>query len=123
MPHKHKIVIAGNHDLTFDLNNYSDLKSRVSYVILLIFIIFKFHKYNKEVYDAKAIKENFATHCTYLEDCSVTVMGYKIFGSPWTPKFFNWGFNLDRGKPLLDIWTQIPDETDIVITHGPPYGN
>ena len=47
----------------------------------------------------------------------------KIYGSPWQPEFFNWAFNLPRnGWELEQRWKDIPDNTDILITHGPPYG-
>jgi len=107
-PHPHKIVIAGNHDLTFDEKNYEDLRKR-------------FHNYNKEVYDPVKTKAMVQNCCTYLEDSSTTVYGYKIYGSPWTPVFFDWGFNLSRGPAILEKWKMIPDDADIVITHGPPY--
>ncbi|KAF9108508.1 hypothetical protein BGX27_008326 [Mortierella sp. AM989] len=50
--------------------------------------------------------------------------GYKIWGSPWQPEFFNWAFNEERGK-LHKIWELIPTDTNILITHGPPkyYGD
>ncbi|WP_436717361.1 metallophosphoesterase [Roseiconus lacunae] len=45
----------------------------------------------------------------------------KIFGSPYTPRFHDWAFMEKRGK--LDIaWQSIPDDIDILITHGPPKG-
>jgi hypothetical protein len=43
----------------------------------------------------------------------------KIWGSPVTPPFHNWAFNWDPSKRLY-LWEQIPEGTDIVITHGPP---
>lgn len=47
----------------------------------------------------------------------------KIYGSPWQPEFYNWAFNLPRnGTELLEKWNQIPDDTDILITHGPAWG-
>jgi hypothetical protein len=47
----------------------------------------------------------------------------RIYGSPWQPEFFNWAFNLPRnGWELEQRWKDIPDNTDILITHGPPYG-
>jgi Icc-related predicted phosphoesterase len=47
----------------------------------------------------------------------------KIYGSPWQPEFFNWAFNLPRnGEEMKAKWDAIPDDTDILITHGPPYG-
>lgn len=47
--------------------------------------------------------------------------GLKIFGSPYTPWFFNWAYNIARAE-LDAIWATIPDDVDILITHGPPKG-
>ncbi|KAK7895423.1 hypothetical protein WMY93_020748 [Mugilogobius chulae] len=38
---------------------------------------------------------------------------------PW---YYGWGFNLPRGQALLDKWNQIPENTDILVTHCPPLG-
>jgi Icc-related predicted phosphoesterase len=47
----------------------------------------------------------------------------KIYGSPWQPEFYNWAFNLPRnGWELWQKWSDIPVDTDILITHGPAYG-
>jgi Icc-related predicted phosphoesterase len=47
----------------------------------------------------------------------------RIYGSPWQPEFFNWAFNLPRnGEEMKARWDAIPTNTDILITHGPPYG-
>jgi Icc-related predicted phosphoesterase len=43
-------------------------------------------------------------------------------GSPWQPWFLDWAFNLPRGPELAAIWKKIPDDTDVLITHTPPYG-
>ncbi len=54
----------------------------------------------------------------YLYDESIT-----IYGSPWQPEFYNWAFNLPRnGWELEQKWNDIPENTDILLTHGPPYG-
>jgi Icc-related predicted phosphoesterase len=58
----------------------------------------------------------------YLQDSAIEIEGLKIYGSPWQPWFFNWAFNLPRGERLAEKWRLIPDETDILITHGPPFG-
>jgi Icc-related predicted phosphoesterase len=58
----------------------------------------------------------------YLENDYITIEGIKIFGSPYTPNFGNWSFMRDRNK-LERFWRDaIHDDTDIVITHGPPKG-
>lgn len=64
---------------------------------------------------------------TYLEDDFVEIVvgeeRIKIYGSPWQPWFHNWAFNLPRGgEELGSKWEAIPEDTDIVITHGPAQG-
>lgn len=47
----------------------------------------------------------------------------RFYGSPWQPWFYNWAFNLPRnGEELERVWNQIPTNTDILITHSPPFG-
>ncbi len=58
----------------------------------------------------------------YLQDSFIEVEGLKIYGSPWQPRFFDWAFNLNRGSELSEKWRLIPDDIDILITHGPPHG-
>jgi predicted phosphohydrolase len=62
------------------------------------------------------------TNATYLQDEGVEIGGLFLWGSPWQPRFFDWAFNLDRGEPLRRVWAKIPPKTDILLTHGPPYG-
>lgn len=53
---------------------------------------------------------------------SIEIEGIKIFGSPYTPKFgYGWAYNKEHNK-IGDYWKEIPDNTNILITHGPPYG-
>lgn len=59
---------------------------------------------------------------TYLQDSGIEFEGLKIWGSPWTPEFCGWHFMLPRGPKIKEKWDLIPDDTDILITHGPPYG-
>lgn len=59
----------------------------------------------------------------YLCDESVVVDGIKIYGSPWQPEFCDWAFNLPRETTeLAEKWAAIPEDTEILITHGPPLG-
>jgi len=57
----------------------------------------------------------------YLENSDVTIEGLKIWGSPYTPTFSDWSFMKKRDK-LHDLWQTIPEDSDIVIVHGPPRG-
>lgn len=88
-----KIFIAGNHDFGFQDNP-------------------------KEC--AKLLKE--FPNVTYLEDTSVTIDGIKIYGSPWQPRFYDWAFNVERGDAIAQKWVKIPNDIDILITHGPVFG-
>jgi Icc-related predicted phosphoesterase len=58
---------------------------------------------------------------TYLQDEEIIIEGIKIYASPWTPTFGEWAFMKSRGK-LAPIWNMIPNDTDILVTHGPCYG-
>lgn len=59
---------------------------------------------------------------SYLVDSGCVYQGFKIWGSPWTPTFYNWHFMKDRGEDIKKKWDLIPDDTEILITHGPPFG-
>jgi len=92
--YENKIFIGGNHD--------------------------RFIENNPEGF--REILENYK-NVTYLQDEEIVIDGIKIYGSPWQPWFWNWAFNLPRGsEKLKEIWEDIPDETDILITHTPPMG-
>ena len=57
----------------------------------------------------------------YLRNSSTEINGLKIWGSPYSNTFGQWAFMKDDLE-LADIWETIPEDTDIVITHGPAYG-
>jgi len=90
LPHRHKIVIAGNHDWVFQ--------------------------------ETPDLAREALSNATYLEDSGIEIDGIRFWGSPWTPTFMDWAFMLDRGQPLHKKWQQIPESTDVLITHGPPRG-
>jgi Icc-related predicted phosphoesterase len=63
-----------------------------------------------------------AANVIYLQDSAIEIEGLKIYGSPWQPAFFDWAFNLQRGEQLAKKWALIPEDIDVLITHGPPFG-
>ena len=75
LPHKHKIVIAGNHEVTFDRQLMMEQNSHV-------FMSFATAFNDLKEEDWKNIR-NLLTHCIYLEDAEVNVLGFRIYGSPW----------------------------------------
>jgi len=91
--YSHIIMIAGNHDFMFE----------------------------NDPEQAKEMLEEFGKNIIYLEDSSVEVEGLKIWGSPYTPWFHDWAFNLSEAC-LKKQWNDIPKDTDILVTHGPPRG-
>ncbi|GFO30081.1 metallophosphoesterase mpped2 [Plakobranchus ocellatus] len=119
LPHKRKIVIAGNHDLTLDMDMVNNRRSHLLNSFQISRDKFEDYLQEKQLPSSRELLKN----CIYLQDSSITVCGIKIYGSPWQPEFGDWGFNLPRGIPCLQKWDQIPDETDILVTHGPPIGH
>jgi Icc-related predicted phosphoesterase len=60
------------------------------------------------------------TNATLLVDSGVEVEGLKIWGSPTTP-LYGGAFGMSRPEDRKRHWKQIPDDLDILITHGPPF--
>ena len=94
----HKIFIAGNHDWGFQNNVEKIMEIVNSYKTV-----------------------------DYIQDETISVGDddkmVNIYGSPWQPEFYNWAFNLPKnGVELAAKWDAIPDNTDILITHGPAFG-
>ena len=58
---------------------------------------------------------------TFLLNETVEINGLKIWGSPHTPTFGDWAFMKSRQK-IGRVWESIPNDTDIIATHGPPLG-
>lgn len=102
------VFIAGNHDKSFDPKfNYLDGGRK------------KPDWLEEKLYDIE-----YGGHkITYLENESIDIEGVKFWGSPVTPWFHGdrWAFNKHRGDEINEVWNTIPEDTDVVITHGPPY--
>ena len=68
------------------------------------------------------LAKSLITNAIYLEDSGVEIEGIKFWGSPVSPRFYDWAFNRDRGEDIKKHWDKIPKNIDVLITHGPPYG-
>ncbi len=67
-------------------------------------------------------KQNFAdSGIHFLQESSVTLNGLNIWGSPITPTYGQWAFMVSRHKTDR-YWQSIPADTNIIVTHGPPFG-
>lgn len=62
----------------------------------------------------------------YLRDEEVVIDGVKFYGSPWTAHFDEVNPHcaafMKPEKQLAEIWKKIPEDTDVLITHSPPFG-
>lgn len=103
-PAEVKIFIAGNHDIVLDKKKASIKMSDFSFYTAMNMI---------EQY--KSIK--------YLNNREYVYKGIKFFGSPYSPSFHRekWAFNADRGKEIQKVWSTIPSDVNVLITHTPPY--
>jgi len=72
--------------------------------------------------DSGLAKTLIPKHIHYLEDSYVELEGYKIWGSPYSLFFQKWAFNKHRGPDIKRHWDWIPDDTEILLVHGPAYG-
>ena len=67
------------------------------------------------------VSESDYPNIQFLVHKGTEYQGLKIFGSPYTPQFFFWAYNVER-PDLEAYWKTIPSDVDILITHGPPKG-
>lgn len=94
-PFKYKIFIAGNHDILFE-----------KYPLIADEFISRYQK----------------DGVIYLNNTSFEYEGIKFYGTPHQPYFCGWAFNVPDHKKLVDIYNMIPDDTDVLLTHCPPFG-
>lgn len=87
--YKHKIIIAGNHDMMFESNG---------------------------MHARSLVPPN----VIYLQDNFINIEGYNFYGTPVQKIFGNWAFN-KTDESLEKYYKEIPENTDILITHNPPY--
>jgi Icc-related predicted phosphoesterase len=87
LPHRHKIVVPGNHDGFLEMGGN---RSLLSNAVVLI-------------------------------DEAIEVEGLKIWGSPVTP-LQGTAFGISSREERRRLFAGIPLGTDILVTHGPPFG-
>lgn len=128
-----KIVIAGNHDVTLDKTFYAEFGTY-------------FHNQTPQSPEACINLLTSSSTITYLDHSSATIImdkhpslktRFTVFGSPYSPKIGMWAFGYDKTHPdgptetepgtasglstAESLWSEIPLDTDIVVTHTPPY--
>ena len=103
-PAKHIVTIAGNHDFWPEKS--------------------AFHFKNR-ILDRGPTNIHYLQADSLLFKSHVTIDGVKFWGSPWTPWFHDWAFNFpfkdSFSETAVNHWDLIHKDTDVLITHGPPY--
>lgn len=90
-----KIVSCGNHDISA-------------------------HRSYNLVEDELKLKENGIQLLIHQE---FELFGMKGFASPYTPMFGSDKWAYLKNRHTIDrVWSQIPDDVELLITHGPPKG-
>lgn len=99
LPHPIKVIVAGNHELSMDPSTpmFADLKMKD-----LI------DKYKSIIY-----------LCDSSVEVKVRRRRLRIWGSPYTLAYNDWAFQYAPGERT---WQNVPDGTDMVVTHSPPFG-
>jgi Icc-related predicted phosphoesterase len=119
IPEGDVFIFAGDFEIrnTFDLIEMSTWLNNLPHKNVVA--IFGNHDFT-EHYGNDKIKEMFG-RVNLLFNESITVDGFKIWGSPYSPYFNNWAW-MQPDNMLAEIWATIPLETEIVVTHTMPYG-
>lgn len=103
----------------------------------------RYHKIRQDVKQCReALFNELPANVHYLFDNYVVLEGMKIYGTPWvvggetysssdsgadtdtdtsSTRHFRWAYSLTE-EELVAKFAQIPDDTDILITHMPPFG-
>ncbi|CAO3615715.1 unnamed protein product [Cunninghamella blakesleeana] len=101
LPHKIKIITAGNHDHSLD--------EKISYST----------KYKQQILTSFQ-----QAGIIYLEHESYQLPeelgGFRLFVSPYAPLHLGGAFMPIKG--LKGRWDDVPDDIDIIVTHTPPKG-
>jgi len=93
-PSKHVVSVQGNHEVIVQ----------------------------KDFQQAKLIATEACPRVHFVEHEALEIDGIKMFFSAYTPFFNNWAYNLyDWEDQLGAKWAQIPEDTVVLGTHGPPY--
>jgi predicted phosphohydrolase len=88
LPHRHKILIYGNHEFFVE---------------------------------ADPSRRSMLTNALVLANEGTEIEGLRIWGSPVTP-LYGGAFGLSSAEDRRQLYARIPEDTEILITHGPPFG-
>lgn len=116
--HAGDLTPRGNHNEFISVGNwFRSLKDKFKHRIFIA----GNHDFSLMWNKRMVLSTYFDENVIYLEDSGIEIDGLNIYGTPWVPQFYNWAF-MKSDEELKSHWNAIPDDTTILITHGPPHG-
>ncbi|RSL17694.1 Icc-related predicted phosphoesterase [Edaphobacter aggregans] len=88
LPHRHKIVVPGNHEFFLESNPK---------------------------------RRGLLDNAHVLLDEGIEIEGLRFYGSPMTP-LYGAAFGKSSPNDRERHWSKVPDDTHVLVTHGPPFG-
>lgn len=88
LPHRHKIVVPGNHEFFLESNPK---------------------------------RRGLLDNAHVLIDEGIEIEGLRFYGSPMTP-LYGAAFGKSSPNDRERHWSKVPDDTHVLVTHGPPFG-
>jgi Icc-related predicted phosphoesterase len=71
--------------------------------------------------EADPSQRSLLSNATVLINEGIEIDGLRIWGSPVTP-LYGGAFGLSSAADRRRVYARIPEDTDVLITHGPPFG-
>lgn len=142
LPHKHKVVVAGNHDLLFDHAFYNanwkkwvptkeDCGPGTARALLTNATAYLEHEEVSHGAERKPVVCAFRCLAVCYVDVAglwvgawqVVIDGVRFFGSPHQPVIPNrrMAFQYENSDAVR-VWADVPRGIDVLCTHGPPKG-
>jgi len=119
--HMHKIVIPGNHEVAICPRKNIFYNKELGNEIITDTCeerICTFNRINELIKSYQNIH--------FLVDDSITIDNIKFYGTPWCggekSVMGHWGFYLNEEEIRKQVFDRIPYDTDVLISHSPPYG-
>ena len=118
-PYSAKVLICGNHEV--QIEREYDFRFKMMCQDAGIILL-----------NDSSVELQFLPGKAFVDQNIPDITKFKIHGSPVTPWFYghNWGWNRARNDAEAALykcdlikphWDMIPEDTDILVTHGPPY--
>jgi Icc-related predicted phosphoesterase len=71
--------------------------------------------------EADPSRRSLIDNASILINEGIVIQGLRIWGSPVTP-LYGGAFGLSSAEDRRRLYARIPENTDVLVTHGPPYG-